>query len=522
VYSRAHLSELILPEPVGKQAEWLESPKTRKLLRVGRRGAKTRFALIAGMAGHGPGWETNTPRMKGVLQGGDVVWIAQNYTNLATVLWREEIVPRMMHLPWISLNVARHDIEIPGVGALLLRSADRDAIASIRGVGKTLNGVIVDEAAWLNLRGALLDVILPALADNDGWLIVMSTTNAGTDGGYDESGAPQIPSYFNVLCEDVLAGLRSEEWGHFYGTAFDNPTMSKRALDELVNEYPPDSPKLKQEVYAELLRAGVGLALPEIDSGRHLVERFRIPAHWTHFGGFDWGFNHPWVFGWYVCDEDGNIIKVETVWGRQDLPDAIARHILTVCPRAKDRAFIVHGGHDIFEKKGASIGFQGPTIEEALGAHGLLLTRANNNRVLGLNNLRSYLHWEPDWLIDGPNARRPRLTFFDTEGNRRCLAQLAGIPLDPLDLEDSLKVDADAAGRGGDDAYDETRYALMSRPLFAQPPESTLDERRSLGFNWEEQRPNQRLTGEEWMDRLFARARPHVRAQRYQVPRRKR
>ena len=34
--------------------------------------------------------------------------------------------------------------------------------------------------------------------------------------------------------------------------------------------------------------------------------------------------------------------------------------------------------------------------------------------------------------------------------------------IDPAKPEDALKEDADAAGRGGDDMYDETRYGLMS------------------------------------------------------------
>jgi hypothetical protein len=51
--------------------------------------------------------------------------------------------------------------------------------------------------------------------------------------------------------------------------------------------------------------------------------------------------------------------------------------------------------------------------------------------------------------------------------------------------EDVLKVDADENGKGGDDEYDETRYALMSRPapaLVPTPPtpvnsgQSILDE----------------------------------------------
>ena len=37
--------------------------------------------------------------------------------------------------------------------------------------------------------------------------------------------------------------------------------------------------------------------------------------------------------------------------------------------------------------------------------------------------------------------------------------------LDPKRPEDAEKIDADSMGRGGDDYYDENRYALMSRPL---------------------------------------------------------
>ena len=510
---------LVLPEPLGKQPEWLDSPATRKILRVGRRGTKTRFAFLAALTGHGPGWEDGTPALRGVLQGGDVVWIAQNYTNLSTVLWREEIVPRMSHLPWITLNTTKHDVEIPGVGALMLRSGDREAIDSIRGIGKTLLGVIIDEAAWLDLRGALLDVILLALADNDGWLVIMSTTNAGSDGGYDDQGAPQIPSYFNVLCEEIRAGKRSGEWQEFTGTAFDNPSLNPQAIADLIAEYPADSPKLKQEVFAELLKAGSGLALPLLCAARHLMPRFPVPRHWQQFGGFDWGFNHPWVFGWYCVDEDGNVVKIETLWGREDLPDAIATTILSSVPATK---FITYAGLDIFQHKGKAVGFKGPTIAEALQAHGMLVTEASNARVLGLNNLRTYTHFDPIWPITGDDARHPRFRLMDTEGNRRCLAQLQAMQVDPKDHEDVLKIDADYAGRGGDDSYDETRYALMSRPLTsASAPAAEKRQRETLGYDYENRRPHQRKTAEDEIAQILRNANPSPTAGRYRVPQRR-
>jgi len=484
--------ELVLPEPVGRQYEWLDSGASRKVLRVGRRGTKTRFAFTAGIAGHGPGWEEDNPAFGGVLQGGDVVWICPTYANLTTVLWREEIVPRMGHLSWVSLDKSLHDVNIPGLGSLMLRSGDREAIDNVRGVGKRLKGVILDEAAHMDLRGALQDVILPALLDNGGWLILMSTTNAGSDGGYDDSGAPQMPSYFNVICQEIQDGKRSSDWQEFTGTAYDNPTLPARAIDELISEYPPDSPKLKQEVFAELLTTGVGLALPGLSEKTHMVPAFQPEEYWSEFCAFDWGFHHPWSFGRYCVDEDGQVYKRDTLTGRLDLPEAID-------DKARKAGFnpkttLVFAGGDIFRVRMKKGEFAGPTIAEELSALGWRLVAANDARVAGLNNLRRYTHVDPA----KPDAR-PRFLWMDTPGNKACLAQIARMPLDPDNPEDALKVDADSAGRGGDDTYDETRYGLMSRPIAARPAPPPERQAQSPGLDYATQRPRDRQTADDLM-----------------------
>lgn len=440
-------AELVLPEPVGPQIAWLDSPASRKVLRVGRRGSKTRFALLAGLLGHGPGWDTDTPLFPGVLQGGDVVWIAQTYTNLTTVLWREEIEPRMGGLPWVTLNKTLHDINIPGLGSLMLRSGEKDAIRSVRGIGKTLKGVIVDEAAWLDLRGALQDIILLALADNNGWLIIMSTTNAGSDGGYDDQGKPQIPSFFNVLCQEINDGKRSAEWAEFTGTAYDNPTLSQQAIDDLVAEYTPESPRLRQEVFAELLETGIGLALPGLRESCHIVPAFSPPDHWSRFACFDWGFHHPWAFGHAVVDEDGQVYGRETLTGRLDLPEAIDQKVRAA--GVNPSSLNIFAGPDVWRTRVSSKGkiqgeFQGPTVAERLQALGWHLVPAADARVAGLNNLRSYAHIEKDGV-------QPRFVWMDTPGNRVAFHQCRTMTLDPKNPEDALKIDADAAGRGGDD-----------------------------------------------------------------------
>lgn len=473
--------ELLLPVPIGPQVRWMESAAPKKLMAVGRRGSKTRFALIAAMSGHGPGWDDGNPTFPGVLQGGDVVWIAQTYTNLTTVLWREEVEPRMGHLPWITLNKTTHDVTIPGVGSLLLRSGERDAIRSVRGVGKRLRGVIIDEAAWLDLRGALLDIILPALMDNAGWLVIMSTTNAEGDGGYTDEGQPQIPSYFNVLCAEVRDGKRgAPEWEMFTGTAQDNPKINATAFQALVAEYDPGSRRLQQEVYAALLEPGRGLALPGLSEAKHLVPAFSPPPHWPQFASFDWGYHHPWVFGLYCANEDGHVYKIDTLIGRQDLPEQIDAKLRA---RGVDmKRLTVYAGPDCWQAHPRKMGeVQGPNVAEELWGLGWTMVGAANARIAGLNNLRRYCHVDP-----ARPATVPRFQFMDTLGNRQCLKQMQAMTLDPDDPEDALKVDADASGRGGDDCYDETRYGLMSRPVPAPATQSAFDQDNvHPGFDYE-------------------------------------
>src|SRR5882724_3792564 len=229
------IEKLVLPEPIGLQPQWLDSPASRKVVRVGRRGSKTRFALIAAIAGHGPGEDGNR-MFPGIAQGGDVIWVAQDYPNLTRVVWQEELKPRLGHLPWCTLTAHPPTAKINGKGTLHLVSAE--AINGIRGMGSNVVGIIIDEAAWLDLENALQDVILAILLDNNGWLIIMSTTNAGPDGNT----LKRVPSYFNVICTQIRAGERGPEWVEFHGTAFDNPVISDAAINELIAEYSPDSP----------------------------------------------------------------------------------------------------------------------------------------------------------------------------------------------------------------------------------------------------------------------------------------
>lgn len=450
---------LRLPSPIGLQPDVLQSSSSRKVLRWGRRASKTRVAMIASIAGHGHG-APEAPEFPGILHGGDVLWVAVDYPQLTTVLWREELVPRFQDLSYAKLNGQDHALTLDGLGTLFLRSSE--ALRGVRGMGKNLKGVVIDEAAHFDLEGALLNEVLPTLLDNGGWLMVMSTTNAGPDGNSDK----RVPSFFNLICEGIRArDPRFKGWEEFYGTAFDNPRISRDGINELIGLYPEGSPALEQEVYARLLKGGVGLALPEVSADVHMTGRFPIPDYWTHFASFDWGHNHPYCFCWFAVDTDGNVWLIDTIWPEKqangELPDTIANRVKSVVPM--DRLRYIHAGHDVWADIKAR-GEKVPTLAEQFTskANGWKrLEKANISRVSGLNNMRAYFHWK---ATETEPERVPRFRMFDTEGNRRGLAQLQQIQIDPQNLEDALKVDA-VSGKGGDDFYDALRYGLASRPL---------------------------------------------------------
>lgn len=503
---------IVLPEPIGPQCAALDHPASRKVWRWGRRTGKTRGALVAAVAGHGPGADGHKLHA-GILGGGDVVWIAQDYPNLLRVAWKEEVRPRFAHLPYARLNEQAHTLTLDGLGTLHFVSAE--AIDGIRGMGSRVIGVIVDEAAWLDLERALLDVILPILLDNGGWLILLSTTNAGADGNQ----AKRLPSYFNGLCAQIRAGQRGPEWAESHATAFDNPVIDNAALHELIAEYPEGSPRLKQEVYAELLQAGEGLALPSLHKDVHLVDPFDVPLSCERVGMFDWGFNHPWAYGDLAWMPDGNAVLVDTLWGRGDQVEAIADQIIAGTRVPQERVRAVWAGPDIFGQMGKAIGYKGPTRAEKLLLAGIKVVRANNDRVTGLDNLRSYLQYTADEA--GTVTHPPRLTMMRTEGNLRLFAQLAQMQIDPKNPEDALKVDADYAGRGGDDGYDCIRYGLMSRPIRSKNIQVvSVPENVSPGYDWKKRQPGERQSGEQYMQQIYERNHGPVTANRNHIPRR--
>lgn len=445
-----------------------DHPARFKVVRAGRRWGKDRLAFTVSIIGHGPKREH-----RGLLHGMDVAWLAPDYPQ-AAIIWMEEIRPRFKGVPGITLNETEHYLMLPNGAKLFVRS--NESIEGIRGLGKRLAGIVVNEAAHFDLEYAWRSVIRPTLTDNRGWALIMSTTNGGLDG----NALKVVPSFFNRLCQQVMSGGRGEAWAHFYGTAHENPTLDADEIAELIGEYSPESASLKQEVYAELVVGGGGMAFPELNERVHFIrpDRFRVQPYWLQFGSFDWGFAHWWVFIWFAVNEDGDVFVLDTVRGRREQPATIAERVLDLVP--VDRLQYVVAGDDVGQDK-TFVGDNVPTYQERLEAHGLSVTPTPVHRVAAYDNLRGFLRWKGA----GPDGQdwTPRLRLLDTLRNRWLFDQLQRMVTNPTRPEDVLKVDANPeTGEGGDDGYDALKLGMASRAPTSAKPQSPWHEEQVDAF----------------------------------------
>lgn len=199
----------------------------------------------------------------------------------------------------------------------------------------------------------------------------------------------------------------------------------------------------------------------------HVVKAFTIPSHWPRFGAYDYGFNHPAAFGWFACDEDGNVYLYREIVQSAMRVDQFALE-LNKYHDTKELSPIV-AGWDCWTKRNTITQSSPPTVAEEFMKNEIMLKRAVIDRIQGAAQLRSYLAWQN--LASG--RTKPRLFIFDTcPITFDCLGRMQH---DPDRVEDVLKIDAtDGDAFSGDDAYDMLRMAMMTRPLLADPIKQKL------------------------------------------------
>lgn len=452
------LDELVLPYPLEHQEGVIAHPSKRKLWRAGRRTGKTRAAFIMGVDGHGPDVD-GRPAMPGILQGGDIVWLAPDFPQ-SQAIWREEVLPRFDGRPGVDLNLTERRVSIDGLGSLEIRSAEN--IDGVR--GRKLDGVIIDEAAHLDLEYALNAVLFYTLIDRDGWLFLMSTTN----GAHDGNSAQRTPSYFNLLVEEIEAGKRPG-WRAWHSKTEDNKRLPQGVIQEMRDEVGRGSLREQEEMDA-LLVAGGGRFYPEVlqELPWVTVERDTQSLQWAmpdwcdFWGSYDWGFSHPAAYCQFA--RQGNTVTLlDTTYMRRYQDEEQGADLRgNMDPRCRAT---VYAGHDAFAKRMAHSA-SAETVADVMDRYGIRLTRANIDRAAGAKAVRRLFAPVP------ANAARGaiQLRLNDTPGNRRLIDELGKLVPDRLNFDVPAKRDADERGLNGDDGADAFRYGVASAGLEVMEP----------------------------------------------------
>lgn len=191
----------------------------------------------------------------------------------------------------------------------------------------------------------------------------------------------------------------------------------------------------------------------------------RIPRNAQLFRAFDWGSAKPFSCGWYAISDGAwglprdALVKFMEWYGASGpnkglkmTADMVAQGILERERQAGIRCQYGVADPSIYIRDG------GPSIAESMVIKGVSWRRADNKRHAGAERMRMYLVGRTK---DGEsrtdiNPTLPDLYFLD-----QCEDTIRTVPVLQHDDVDPEDVDTDAE----DHAYDETRYACMSRPM---------------------------------------------------------
>lgn len=296
---------------------------------------------------------------------------------------------------------------------------------------------------------------------------------------------------------------RGELKAPFYylpATIHDNPYLPQAYLESLEK-----LPERDYQVYVmgdwDLLS---GQALEELNRDMHIIPnpwkhksgRIEFPDHFIRFGGFDWGYAHPFSFGLYL-ETGERTICVETIRGRKMADAVMVSYILEVAEAAglpaQSLQYVV-AGKDAFHDVQARMNV-GETTAERFSKAGIPMMPADTSRISGLKNFREMTAWQKAGReIDRKTGKEiivpglPRFVWLDTPSNQKAYDQCANMVLDPDRPEDVLKTDADDKGEGGDDDYDQTRYALQSRAKAPPAPPAEVGEDIQRPIDWKGRR----------------------------------
>lgn len=219
-----------LKRPHAKQAAFLASPKSRKIIKAGRRSGKTTgLAILA---------------VQQFLAGGRVLYFSPTAEQIMR-FWQE--VSLALFEP-IDAGVFRknqtlHLIDLPGTEQCIRAKTAWDP-DHLRGDYGSL--LICDEYQMMS-EHCWGEVIAPMTLDKNADCVFSFTPPSIRTFGISKASDPRHAAKLFVRAQNDTEG----RWEAFHFTSFDNPHLSSRALDEITQDM--SSLAYRQEILAELI-----------------------------------------------------------------------------------------------------------------------------------------------------------------------------------------------------------------------------------------------------------------------------
>jgi hypothetical protein len=186
-----------------------------------------------------------------------------------------------------------------------------------------------------------------------------------------------------------------------------------------------------------------GQAFPSWARERVACKPFEIPEHWAKWRALDYGFVHPWVAGWFTIDPKTRRVYIYRAVMKDELTDTEQARLMVNMTPPDERITVTYASPDMWARKTA--GKKIFTSVDEYKGEGVLLTRADNDRLSGVRKVNRLLMDQPD--------EKPGIQVFEPYYDVfRCMATLVRDDHNP---EDVKKVD-------GDDPFDMLKYGLTN------------------------------------------------------------
>lgn len=185
----------------------------------------------------------------------------------------------------------------------------------------------------------------------------------------------------------------------------------------------------------------------------HVIEPFEIPAGWTIYRSFDFGYGKPFSVGWWAVDYQGRLYRILELYGCTDEPNTGVKWppdkiFQQIAKTEREHRWLK--GKDILGVADPSIwdGSRGVPISEMAAQQGVYFSKGINTRLPGWMQVHYRLAFDADGY--------PQMYVFST-----CRAFIRTIPLMQYDEHDPEDLDT----TGEDHVADEVRYMCMARPI---------------------------------------------------------